>query len=59
MASSPADSDLNPQQGDPDPNPNLCSQEELDFSILFDYDYINPVAGLCRLLVLCYLKFAK
>uniref|UniRef100_A0A8C6VL96 Nuclear factor of activated T cells 2 n=1 Tax=Naja naja TaxID=35670 RepID=A0A8C6VL96_NAJNA len=44
MASSPNDSDPNSQQGDDDPNPNISPQEELDFSILFDYDYSQPVA---------------
>lgn len=46
MASSPNDSDPNSQPGDDDPNPNISPQEELDFSILFDYDYSQPVAGL-------------
>ncbi|KAF7248586.1 Nuclear factor of activated T-cells, cytoplasmic 2 [Varanus komodoensis] len=44
-SSSPSDSNPNSQPGDPDPNPNLSPQEELDFSILFDYDYTNPIAA--------------
>lgn len=47
MASSPNDSDPTAQPGNPDPNPNVSPEEELDFSILFDYDYMNSVAGLC------------
>nr|XP_060628085.1 nuclear factor of activated T-cells, cytoplasmic 2 isoform X3 [Anolis sagrei ordinatus] len=44
MASSPNDSDPNSQTGDPDPTSNISPQEELDFSILFDYDYDNSIA---------------
>uniref|UniRef100_A0A670Y117 Nuclear factor of activated T cells 2 n=2 Tax=Pseudonaja textilis TaxID=8673 RepID=A0A670Y117_PSETE len=41
---SPLPSPLPSPRRDDDPNPNISPQEELDFSILFDYDYSQPVA---------------
>ena len=43
--------DLPEQQTDPDGvdgpghEPGGSPQDELDFSILFDYDYLNPIEG--------------
>ncbi|XP_030389027.1 nuclear factor of activated T-cells, cytoplasmic 2 isoform X3 [Gopherus evgoodei] len=39
MTSTHKDPELDLQQGDHDPDRNVSSQEEFDFSILFDYDY--------------------
>lgn len=38
-----------PDGGDgPGHEPGGSSQDELDFSILFDYDYLNPIEGRWR-----------
>lgn len=47
--------DVPEQQPDPDGGdapghePEGSSQDEFDFSILFDYDYLNPIEGPWRL----------
>lgn len=47
--------DVPEQQPDPDGGdgpghePGGSPQDELDFSILFDYDYLNPIEGRWRL----------
>lgn len=39
-----------PDGGDgPGHEPGGSPQDELDFSILFDYDYLNPIEGRWRL----------
>lgn len=39
-----------PDGGDgPGHEPGCSPQDELDFSILFDYDYLNPIEGRWRL----------